>query len=260
MDIASVTGGRQHSRKDIVSALPVLIFDFDGTVSLGDGPVAAYAAVVAEGLSGHVACDARSGGVRGQEDPSLVAVRSQDRFTAEIAEGLEGHLEGYIDGYDLVRSVALRYGVSEAELSSAYLASRELLATPECAIAAPAGLAEFLRDARAERILLTNAPAIRIDEALHALGLEGCFDRIITDGGKPAGLTTLLDSIAPERRVLSIGDVWANDLGPAHERGHATAYVGAQAMGGQHPLASYRGSTVAELLPQLTAWLADAAH
>ncbi|GAA1588882.1 HAD family hydrolase [Leucobacter aridicollis] len=217
-----------NPRKAPVSAPPAMIFDFDGTVSLGDGPVLAYAQAVADGSG---------------SDEFLPAVREH----MALADG------AYIDGYDLVRGVALEWGIAASALAQAYLASRELLATPAAPVAAPAGLAEFLERAPAERILLTNAPEIRIEAALDALGLRGAFDAVITSAGKPAGISDLLDRLGPERRVLSVGDVWQNDLAPVHARGHATALVGSHAQPDARP--DYAGPTVTELLPALRAWL-----
>ena len=66
---------------------PILIFDFDGTVALGDGPVRAYARAVATeaGLS-----------------PSFV-----DEIATGLADG-----DDAIDAYDLVRVRALAAGAA----------------------------------------------------------------------------------------------------------------------------------------------------
>lgn len=224
-------------RKAIVRSLPVLIFDFDGTVSLGDGPVLAYAAAVA--------AEAGAG----------------PDFVAEVEARLGREYSEWVDDYDAVRGVAIERGVDDAALSRAYLASRAGLATPTAPVVAPAGLADFLAgvgaERRAERILLTNAPAIRLREALGALGLPEAFDRILTDAGKPTGLEALLDSLSPDRRVLSVGDVWRNDLAPAHARGQATALVGARPQAGAEP--DLVGATVTDVLPGITRWLDDSA-
>ena len=91
-------------------------------------------------------------------------------------------------------------------------------------------------------------------EALAALGLTGLFDRIVTDAAKPAGLRAVLTEFAPDRRVMSVGDVWQNDLAPAAELGFATAHVGGWLPPGAAP--SIAGATVSELLPDLARWVA----
>jgi len=208
---------------------PVLIFDFDGTVALGDGPVLAYAASVA------------------------AAGRLPESFVTEVRRGLgDPTAEGAVDGYDLVRILALRAGADETHLAFGYRASRGMLATAAAPIGTPAGLARLLDDVDAERVLLTNAPDVRLAEALEALGLAGRFDRIVTDAAKPAGLEALLDELDPARPVLSIGDIWRNDLAPAHARGHATALVGTSVTPDAQP--TYRAARLDDLLDDIARW------
>lgn len=204
-----------------------IIFDFDGTVCLGLGPVLSYARHVARSLE------------------PLTA----DRFMAQVDAALSttGEVDGVrpIDGYDAVRLLSLQHGVQAPTRDAAYLASRRELATDAAPVCAPDGLADFLAEIRpAARLLLaTNAPPIRIDEALEALGLTGCFDAVHTSVGKPSGFGTLLDgllSARPQdpadadraldaRALLSIGDVWDNDLAPVSARGGTTVLVGESA-------------------------------
>ncbi|WP_426188523.1 HAD family hydrolase [Microbacterium sp. TWP3-1-2b2] len=208
-----------------------IIFDFDGTVALGDGPVLAYAQHVAAELG------------------------SPEGFVDGIRLLLTAGGEGALDGYDAVRRVAEAAGANTGHLSRAYLASRGRLGTPDAPITAPDGLAQFLAEADAHRILVTNAPDVRLAEALAALGLDGLFDRIVTSAGKPAGIERILDELADDVRVLSIGDIWHNDLAPVHRRGHATALVGDFSDPGAHP--TFRAATLTALLPQLREWLTD---
>lgn len=208
----------------------ILLFDFDGTIALGDGPVLAYAQQVAAAL----------GNPAGFVDGIRTALAAGDPDA--------------LDGYDSVRRAAEAAGADAAQLSRAYLASRAQLGTPEAPITAPAGLAAFLAGANAaERILVTNAPDIRIAEALDELGLGGLFDRIVTSARKPAGLEAVLEEFAPDARVLSIGDIWHNDLAPAQRRGHATALVGEFDNPDATP--TFRAATLTALLPQLQEWL-----
>lgn len=212
----------------------MLIFDFDGTVALGDGPILAYARGVAAELG----------------DPDGFGARIDAVLAAQSAESL--------DGYDAVRRIAEEHGAEPAQLSRAFLASRAALGTADAPVEAPEGLAAFLVEIApaAERVLVTNSPAIRIVEALASMGLDGLFDRIVTDAGKPAGLAAVLDAIPAAVPVLSIGDIWRNDLAPARERGRDTALVGAYADPAAAP--TLRAADTAALLPALRTWLADA--
>lgn len=215
---------------------PVLIFDFDGTVALGDGPVSAYARAVAA-----------EGGLA----PAFV-----DDVLARLAAGDVGGPmaeEPAIDAYDLVRVLAIAAGASDEALARGYTASRALLATPAAPVDAPDGLAVFLSEVDAERYLVTNAPAVRLDDALASLGLTGCFDHVVAEAAKPAGLRRVLDDLDPLAPVLAVGDIWRNDLAPVHERGHATALVG----GYPDPAATptFHARTLPELLPALADWV-----
>lgn len=207
----------------------ILLFDFDGTIALGDGPVLAYAQQVAAGL--------------GDDGTFLDDVRA-------ILAAADGDA---LDGYDAVRRVAETRGADARLLSAAYLASRAQLGTTDAPITAPDGLAGFLAGVDAERILVTNAPAIRIVDALETLGLRGLFDRIVTDAGKPQGLEAVLDDLPVDARVLSIGDIWHNDLAPAHARGQATALIGGFSDPDATP--TFRAAEFSTLVPQLEAWL-----
>ncbi|OUE26260.1 HAD family hydrolase [Clavibacter michiganensis] len=220
-----------------------LVFDFDGTVSLGDGPVLRYAHHVAETLPGD---DART------------------RFAAAVAAGLDdvGGPDGAVDGYALVQALAVQHDVPARLVSAAFLASRAELGGPHAPVVGPAGLGRFLRGlaGQATRVLVTNSPAVRIPEALAALGIAGAFDEVVTGAGKPAGMGEVLDRAdpgpaagPPAARLLSVGDLWVNDLEPAHARGFSTALVGPGASADDRP--TFRAATVAGLYADIRAWL-----
>lgn len=208
-----------------------IIFDFDGTIALGDGPVLAYAQQLAAELS------------------------APESFVDGIRRALAAGGADALDGYDAVRRAGIEAGADAGHLSRAYLASRGQLGTEDAPITAPDGLAQFLAEADADRILVTNAPGVRLAEALAALGFDGLFDRIVTSARKPTGIEKVLDELQADARVLSVGDIWHNDLAPAHRRGHATALVGDFSDPDAEP--TFRAATLTSLLPQLREWLAD---
>ena len=224
----------------------VLVFDFDGTVSLGHGPIRSYARFIAGGLATAQAVE-----FLGRFEDGISAAPSATDPAAQP-----------IDGYDLVRLLAEQYSVGATARSAAYLASRHELATCAAPVSSPAGLAGFLTEARpaAYLVLATNAPAIRIDEALSALGLTGAFDLVQTDVGKPAGFGPLLERLltrlpagSSPANLASVGDVWANDLAPASRRGATTALVGTHLPPNANP--TYRAELLHELYPALRGWL-----
>ncbi|GAB3063653.1 HAD family hydrolase [Sediminivirga luteola] len=207
----------------------ILVFDFDGTVALGEGPVTAYA--------------------------EEIAARAGNRLLPALTEGL-GAPDDALDAYDLIARRSREAGVGDAVLSAAYRASRDRLAAGACRVFPPRGLAEFLAGVgtKARRVLATNAPLTGIPQALEQLGLQKAFDEIRTDLGKPEGLAALLDDLPAHSRVLSIGDVWHNDLAPARERGHATALVG-HGSAPSEAMPDMQAGTVAGLYGSIEQWL-----
>jgi FMN phosphatase YigB (HAD superfamily) len=227
----------------------LLLLDFDGTVAVGHGPVHAYARAAAASL----------------------APAAADAFRVEAAAAIEAAGEwgdgpaasgarAPLDGYDLVRVLAEKHGVGPLALSAAYLASRHALGTDQAPVRAPAGLAAVLAELRTEAtvVLATNAPDIRLTPTLAALGLSGLLDVVLTEVGKPAGMTDALDRLGvagPDGpvRVLSVGDVWANDLAPVAARGHATALISRRPPPEARP--TWTVPELPELYPALRNWV-----
>ncbi|MBU4336619.1 MAG: HAD family hydrolase [Actinobacteria bacterium] len=221
----------------------IVLFDFDGTVATGPGPVLAYARAAAAAL------------------PEQVGARLVRRVEADWER--KAPVEGVVplDGYDLVRILATREGVDAATLEAAYLTSRGLLAGPLAPVDAPAGLAQLLRELRtlATVVLATNAPDIRLEAALDHLGLTDGFDQVIPSAAKPGMVPALLDRVQAQHtgatRVLSVGDVWINDLAPVHARGHATALVG-EVPPGAEP--TFHARDLPSLYPSIASWARSA--
>lgn len=217
-----------------------IVFDFDGTVVVGPGPVLAYAREMA-----------RFAG----DDFLARAERTLRAFE-------DGETGDFRDGYDVVGRLAADAGVAEADRQSAYLESRALLGTPA---AAPAELADGLagilaRLPRTTRVVLaTNAPAVGVEPALEAWGVRERFDEIVYDTGKPDGLAPLIRRALARGPVLSVGDIVENDLAPAAALGADTALVGATARTATFP-ATMRAASLAELADPIAAWARAAAQ
>ncbi|MDN4476487.1 HAD family hydrolase [Demequina sp. SYSU T00192] len=215
-----------------------VIFDFDGTLALGDGPLDAYVRAVDE--------------LAGVEGFAEAAAVERSRLATE--PGL------YRDAYHAVASAAEAVGIDQQTMSAGYLRSRDLLATDEAPVVAPPGLGEFLaRLARhAELVLVTNAPDTRIAEALEALGADGVFSRRVCSARKPAGIAAVIDVALMRGPVLSVGDIDEFDLAPARERGADTALVGPAAAHGAAQV-TFAGERLELLYPAIEAWAAGAA-
>lgn len=216
-------------------AIVSVIFDFDGTVALGHGPLVAYARSVGE-LAGAAVAEA-----------CVAAVR-------EFDTGASAHA----DAYAAVRAAALAGGVDDATLSRAYLHSRELLATDEAPIHSPAGLADFMaRLAITARIVIaTNAPAIGLDRALTALGIADVVAQVHASAGKPAGLDAIVAPLIADGSTLAVGDIWDNDLAPAQRLGADTALVGIGRTTGRPTM---RASSLTDLYDAILGWAAHQA-
>lgn len=211
---------------------PVLLFDFDGTVSLGHGPVLAYAHHIAE-KAGHpsIAHDAEA------------LLNSNDVGSAR-------------DGYHLVHTLAAELDVPEETCQEAYMASRENLA--DTGITAPEGLAEFLTSYPGRTILATNSPEIGLSAALHTLGLKESFDAVYTGVGKPQGLTRILDTDlagTDPTRLISFGDIWEYDLAPVAAVGGRTVLVDSPFSVPCEANPTWRVTRVTDIFPQLTSAL-----
>ena len=222
--------------------MDTLIFDFDNTVSLGDGPAVAYALAVEELSEGKVSKGAIV-------EPFLANIDKPNYEGIEIT-----------DSYHLVRVLAEAQGVNADTIQAAYFRSREKLATEDAPIHAPKNLAEMLREIRdvhggnVRIALVTNAPDTRLTEALEALGLSGLFDEVHASARKPAGMGELAQGWLNEGRVLSVGDIWVNDLEPVHNLGGDTALI-ASRIGDTTPTFFYEDIT--RLYPDLQAWLVN---
>lgn len=207
-----------------------VVLDFDGTIALGDGPLGAYARCVGE----------------------IAGARAAEACRTELTRFASGMSE-YRDGYAAVQGAAHGCGVSDKDLSTAYMRSREQLATDAAPIHPPDGLTEFIRalQPHARCIVATNAPSIGIDRALDILGIAPLVDELYTSVGKPAGLPDIIAASLAHGPTLAVGDIWENDLAPAQRLGADTAFVGVGTVAGRPTM---RGVTLTDLYDDILAW------
>ncbi|GAB3601488.1 HAD family hydrolase [Microbacterium tumbae] len=216
--------------------IPTIVFDFDGTVAVGDGPVLAYARFAAEAAA--------------------------DDYLARVETELDAYGRGaseYRDGYDIVGSLARADGVTAPLLDAAYRHSRERLGTADAPVQMASGLAELLAelDPRARLVLATNAPETGIRELLSTWGIAERFSAVHFTVGKPAGLEPILREALGGGPVLAVGDIFDFDLAPAQSLGAHTALVGATA-GTSAAAPTLRADTLADLVPGIQRWAQDA--
>jgi phosphoglycolate phosphatase-like HAD superfamily hydrolase len=233
-----------------VSRHKLLVLDLDGTLLIGDGPVLDHARDIARLL------DRRSTGS---------GTRLLGRLEAFLAGEADPRPLDAPDGYLATRSLALAAGLSDADVRAAFLAHRTRMAGGDVPFHAPDGAAALLAEVRsAVRVaLVTNAPADGLPAILAALGLNDSFDHVVGEAGKPTGLPGVVDELlgAPRgshdlRRVLSVGDIWENDLAPLAIRGAATGFIDRHASGRGSP--TFRAATFEGLIPAIRAWASSA--
>lgn len=216
---------------------PTVIFDFDGTVALGTGPVVAFARSLAEHTT----------------EPSVV-----DDALQALAE-FESGMSDDRDGYGSVTRVATAQGMSTADVSAAYMGSRAHLGTELAPVDLPAGLDVFLErlSTVADVWLATNAPEQGVERVLKSGDVHRSFTRIHFNVGKPDGLIPLLAEALEQGPVLSVGDIYDFDLAPAVTAGADTALVGVTAAGDALTV-TMRAPTLQDLYPRIEAWVAAA--
>lgn len=214
-----------------------VIFDFDGTLALGRGPIDAYVREVVD-----LADDA--------EFAAVVDVKLAD---------FESGRSDAADAYDAVRHAAAERGVAAELLERAYHRSREILGTHAAPVEAPDSIVPFLERLGdvADVALATNSPPTRLAETLADMGIDRLLQTRHTSIGKPEGLSRLVEDALRRGPVLSVGDLFENDLAPAAALGADTAFVGPawESFAGRTTMAA---ATLPELYDLIYAWAAAA--
>ncbi len=225
---------------------PVLVLDLDGTLTLGHAPVLEYARAI--------------------ETLAPQADRLTMRVEAFLADPeADALLRQAQDGYQAVHMISEELGVDGAVRNHAYALSRASLDGDLGDVRAPEGLVTALAELDADLVLVTNSPRAGLDTLLGHLGVADLVDEIRTDADKPTGMCPLLvdllqrhDIASDPAWLLSVGDIWANDLAPALELGCSTAYV--DTFDRHQGPAHVRGRTLSDLYPAIRDWARDPAE
>lgn len=223
---------------------PILVLDFDGTVCLGDDPVLLYADEVA----------------RRVPEPHSTAIRCGVRDFLGQSGSID--LPGVDDGYHAVAALAEPSGIDQTAADAAYAASRSRIEAGQAHIYAPVGLDALLTDLRTLGVyvvLVTNSPLIGIAEWLESVGLIHRIDQVIPDAGKPSQMAAILGDLLtrgfathrPEL-LLSVGDVWANDVQPALDLGCVGLYI--DRFNSRRGAVGQRAPTFVDLFDRVRAW------
>lgn len=268
----------------------LLLLDFDGTLCLGDDPVLAYAgqvdAMLAErGLTQHlprpvqeIVAGAFDAGSLLVEEIAYAPDGRPRAASHQQAHSQEAHPLAWPlqDGYQLTQLLAHQAGLDGAESGAAFRAARrELLARglEHTDLHAPDGARELIVQLRSRQeehggvivVLATNSPAEGFGTWLEALELQGAFDAVISSARKPLGMpATLQQALATGKGrpvdptdVLSLGDIWANDLADVAELGGTTVLIDRFGTGLGAP--DHRVPGFAEAEPVIRRWAGQTA-
>ncbi|WP_120004202.1 HAD family hydrolase [Nesterenkonia muleiensis] len=269
----------------------LLLLDFDGTLCLGEDPILAYAGQVdaeldQRGLPGpggrgvhEVVAEALA------DDELLVQEIEYDPDAAEHEAGVTPlaaeqepatgtrapHPSSWPlqDGYQLVQLLAMQSGLTHEETGHAFRQARRTLLAAGLAstdLHAPAEAAPLLNQLRGAAgeagvvvVLLTNAPAEDFGAWLEVLGLQSSFDAVTNSAQKPVGMPQAVERArqiaappVPPAQILSVGDIWANDLAHVDELGGQTILIDRFGTGLGSP--SHRVRSFAEAAPVIRRW------
>lgn len=230
----------------------LLLLDFDGTICLGDDPVLAYAEQVdalltEQGLSGPGGASVHSlvksafdagnlliDAIEYTADGTPTAVIDAPQHAVGGAHPISWPLQ---DGYQLTQLLARQSGLSDEDTSRAFMQGRRTLLArglETSDVHSPHRARELFLELRARVgvVLITNSPAEGFETWLQALGLTDVFDTIIHSAGKPSGMPaaiaqaqTALEAPVAEEAILSVGDIWANDLSHVAATGGSTILI-----------------------------------
>lgn len=240
-------GGRHVPNK-------LLLLDFDGTLCLGEDPILTYAdradaeltqrslpgpggRSVREVVTAAFARDSLLAEEIHYDDAGLpLAVLNQPGPSAAAAHPVSWPLQ---DGYQLVQLLAVQSGLTNEDAGQAFQqARRDLVAAglENTDLHAPAGAEDLfseLREAGTGVVLVTNSPAEGFGTWLSTLGLQDSFDAVINSAQKPFGMPQAVEQArqaSPSTpvaltQILSVGDIWANDLAHPDEVGGSTILI-----------------------------------
>lgn len=258
----------------------LLLLDFDGTLCLGDDPVLAYA----DEVDGMLAQKPRSYPAGRSVREAVTAALEQNSLLVEdiqydaagtplavstdpSASVGKAHPVSWPlqDGYQLVQLLAAQAGLTNEETGLAFRQARQQLLSwglHHTDVHAPAEAADLISEVRASgvsAVLATNAPAEGFGVWLQALGLHTSFDAVINSAQKPFGMPQTLEQArvtgaqpVPQTQVLSVGDIWANDLAHVDALGGTTVLIDRFATGLGDP--DHRVESFARSAPIIRSW------
>ncbi len=215
----------------------IVVFDFDGTVILGDQPYLRCAEIISKQLS-----------------PS-----DADAFLSKVNAALT-HTIPFPgeDGWNLLSNLSREYISGDAFTTAFHETRREMLVRDDMTYM-PDSVKLLLRRIKpfAVLALASNSPPPYVEPVVRKYSLDSYFSYVNPSAQKPARFHHMVmqiinqEKLPEDCRVLSVGDHYINDILPAVESGWDGAFVNPF---GLDP----RKSTVsAENIEALSDWITD---
>lgn len=132
------------------------------------------------------------------------------------------------DRWALLAALAARHGISGDARQEAFRATRAHMSSDAGRLQPSAALRRSLlslRDSGPRLIAMSNSPAGSVADTFVQLGVTDCFDAIIADASKPAGMMAFLQEDTDPTTTLSVGDNYVNDIEPALDAGAWALYI-----------------------------------
>ncbi|MCF8564217.1 HAD family hydrolase [Alicyclobacillus tolerans] len=226
----------------------VFVFDLDGTVYEETEHFPYYGRQLAKRLPGPVADEylrevgeALAGrrtltyGVRYDVLQDLVYKGDEVLgWTGDVRTGEASHQVANIDDpWGIYAVTAIHFGLSPAQVQEAFLATRDYMQGPSFPMRGLPGLRQALDGLKRDGVrfvLMTNSPEPDSRAIVEKLGLTGAFDIEVFEALKPRRVKEHFERYRDAFEVeysemVSIGDHYANEIGPAAELGMKTIHI-----------------------------------
>lgn len=196
-----------------MSGTPVVVFDLDQTVIVGEGPVRAYAHEVGSGL---------------RQSQRVRLTERLDHYLGLRSAGADPGPDEPQDAYGLVWQVATRW-LPEREVSAALARSRERMATAGANVLPAPGAQPLLAalEGSVHRVLMTKSPGDGLLAVLANLGLVELFDLVAAGMAKPRVWPEVIAALVAGTtgQLCSVGDHWINDIEQPRALGCFTVWI-----------------------------------
>ncbi len=189
----------------------IVVFDFDGTIILGEKPYLRCAEIISTKLP----------------DTEAVAFLKTVKSALDHSIPFPGE-----DGWSMLSSLSSKYSKEDLFTEAFHQTRKEMLARPDMTYM-PDSVNNLLEKIKPISILAlaSNSPPQYVEPVVRRYSLDHYFDYIQPKAGKPMGFMQLVKRTVENEKlhddycVLSVGDHYPNDILPAVEAGWDGAFV-----------------------------------